>query len=457
MSEGKPDLVPGLEDFWAPDESLDGIEREVEKLPPKFAVGRSVPNLYGVVYRGPYETLADGVCTAVRRNACALRRANVPTFLQSRGHFHWNTGVVERAYYADLPPALRAEIDHLVEPKHERTVAWIEHFVPTLDTLIALTSAGRLGVDAALKPKVLKSTAAYIAIEHGNLPESWVERLNMYGRVIVPCQANKRWLEESGLSVPMDVIPHPLGLKDPMRAVKSQYRGGTFRILHVGKWEPRKGQHMAIGGFLEAFRPDEDVQLVLKCNPYWNAPDYPRDVLESLKYWLGPDAAPRFRNASGWTLESASNHIRVIWKMLYTREEMAKLYGACHAYLQSGLSEGFDLGCLDAKVAGLRVAGVGYGGPADFMTGDDEWIKYSFLLMAPPAKQYRMPEAVRWPDPSIFGYSDAMRKLYERRHEPVVAFDVRPFLLDSVGQQLRAVCVELAKNVDVDLSQVEAK
>jgi glycosyltransferase involved in cell wall biosynthesis len=452
---GQPDLIPGLEDFWSPDESLESIEQEVEKLPPKYATGRALPNDYGVVYRGPFETMSDGVCIAVRRNAFALRRAKLPVFLQSRGHLHWNDGIVERTYYGELPAALRAEVDHITEPKHARTVVWFEHFVPTLDLLIALTSPSPLGGDAQSKALTLKSTVAYVAIEHSVLPSSWVDRFNMFARVLVPCQANRDWLIGSGVTVPVDVVPHPLGLKDPMRSVKAQYKGGTFRFLHVGKWEPRKAQHRMLGGFLLAFKPGDDVQLVLKCNPYWNADDYPRDVLTSLQRLLKP-GNPEFNNPNGWTVESASKCIRVIWNMLFTREEMAKLYGVCHAYVQSGLTEGFDLACLDAKVAGLRVAGVGWGGPKDFLHPvDDLCIPWEGFAL--PPKGYRCPEGVTWPDPKFDDYAMSMSVAYDRRSRPVVLFDATPYLIDAVGAKLRAVATEMASTIGVDLSTVEAK
>jgi len=454
MSETQPELIPGLEEFWTPDESMEGLEREVRSKPPRFATSRPAQYDYGFVYRGPFETISDGVCTAVRRNACALRRSGVPVFLQSPTHLHWNNGVVERAYYSELPFEVLAEVDHITEPKHARTLGWFEHFVPDLAKLIQLTEPGALGADAEIKPSMLKSTAAVVALEHDVIPPSWIERFNMFGRVIVPCHANEEWLRASGIQVPVHVVVHPLSLKDPIRRVpKAAFKGGTFCFLHVGKWEPRKNQHVLIGAFLREFDPSDNVQLILKCNPYWSADGYPPTAQASIDWWLKrPDIAKKW----GESWSTCRDAIVPIWKQQYTREEMTLLYSKSHAYVQSGRSEGFDLCALDAKIAGLRMVGVFWGGPSQFHTPEDD-IQIGWTARVIPPKGYQAPDGVLWPDPPVSFYAHALRKAFDRRNEPVPSFDAKPYLIDSVGAQFREIATEMAAYVGVDLREMQAK
>ena len=149
--------------------------------PPKFGLSHEQGLPYGITYRGPWETANDGVCIAVRRNACALRRAGIPVFLTSFSHMHWNNGIAENAFYKDLPRSVLDEVDHLTEPKHRLTVGWIEHFVPTLEKLIGVTRPQGTAADPKIKARMLKSTAAYIALEHESLPQQWVELLDRFG------------------------------------------------------------------------------------------------------------------------------------------------------------------------------------------------------------------------------------------------------------------------------------
>lgn len=443
-----PELIPGLEDFWAPDQSLEAVEREVENKPPKFAPGRQAKYEYGFVYRGPWETLADGVCKAVRGNACALRRSGIPVFLQSPMHMHWNKGIVERCSHWELPRQVLDQVDHLCTPDHARTIGWIEHFVPTFAKLVALTEPQNMGPDANLKPAFLRSSAAFMALEHDVIPPQWLDRLHMFGRVIVPCEANARWLRDAGIQIPVHVVVHPLDVKDPIRRAKAKpYEGGTFRFFHMGKWEPRKNQHYAIGGFLRAFKPDDPVHFLIKASAFWNAPGYPSVPEESVAQWLcHPDV-----KANGWDEGKLRSRLRVSWNEKWSREDIAETYAASHCYVQSGRSEGFDLPCLDAKVAGLRVVAVGFGGPEHFLTSDDIRVQYKRSL-APPAK-YFCPTGTLWPAPGSGEYGEAMRQAFDRRFEPAGTFDVRPYLVDSVGAQLRAIAIEMGDQVGVDLRE----
>lgn len=449
-----PELIPGLEEFWAPDESTEALERDVMNKPPRFAQGRNHPSDYGVVYRGPFETEHDGVCTAVRRNACALRRAKMPVFLQSPSHTHWNNGVVERTYYSELPQGVLAEIDHLTDLRHQRTVCWIEHFVPTLAKLISLTEPGPMGADAAFKPIALKSTAAYVALEYDRVPALWIERFNMFGRVLVPCEANRQALLDSNIKIPVEVVVHPLALKDPMRKAQAPaYAGGTFRFLTMGKWEPRKNQHALIGAFALAFTPEEDVSLTIKSSAFWNRRDYPATIDASIEWWTKTGAISQ----RGWTKEKLHAHIEQLWNQPMSRQELVDLYRSAHCYVQAGRSEGFDLCAFDAKVAGLRMVAVGWGGPSQFVQGDDipVFVGACDLHLTPPPAGYDAPEGTLWPAPTLDMYAIALKNAYFRRDQKPAVFDVRPYMIDSVGQVLRGVVESMAKDIGIDLREYQ--
>lgn len=450
MTQPPVDLVPGFEEFWAPDDSVDALEKEVVRKPPKFSVGKAAQHPYGITYRGPWETMNDGVCIAVRRNACALRRAKLPVFLQSFSHQHWNRGLVESSFYKDLPPSVIEEVDHLTELSHERNVGMIHHFVPSTACLTSQISPGPIPGGEGARAAMIKGTAAYVALEYDKIPAQWIEAFNAFACVIVPCTANAEWLKAAGLGVPVHVVPHPMALRDPMRSVNARYTGGTFRFLHVGKWEPRKNQHAAIGAFLHEFGPDDDVQIILKCNPYWGAKDYPQNVSESVTYWLrDPNVI-----AKGWSGGRVARHFQVIWNRSLTRDEMVALYASCHAYLQIGRSEGFDLPAFDARVAGLRLVAMAWGGPADFAGSDAVRIGNFSQFSAPPAG-YNAPEGTMWPEPALGAIQWAMRGAVMRKDHPALPLDTAPYTIDAIGGKLRSIMEGIASTVGVDLKEYE--
>jgi len=445
-----PDLVPGLEEFWTPDESLEGLEKEIARKPPKFGLGKPHQHPFGVTYRGPWETMHDGVCIAVRRNACALRRAKIPVFLQSFSHKHWNRGIVESSFYKDLPPAVIEEVDHLTELHHERNVAMIHHFVPSKGEFAGQLHPGPIPGGEQARVSMIKRTAAYAALEYDKIPEQWIEGFNAFACVIVPCGTNAGWLRAAGIGVPVHVVPHPMALRDPMRSAKAKYTAGTFRFLHVGKWEPRKNQHAVIGAFLHEFGPNDDVQMVLKCTPYWSGKDYPQNVSESVMYWLkNPKVIEK-----GWTGSNVAKHLQVLWKRSLTREELVDLYSSCHSYLQIGRSEGFDLPAFDARVAGLRLVAMAWGGPADFIGTDDIRIRYTDF--SAPAAAYEAPEGTLWPKPPMDELQAAMGAAFILRKTPYEVFDASAYTIDVIGQKLRSIVETIALTVGADLAGYEA-
>jgi glycosyltransferase involved in cell wall biosynthesis len=447
MAQQPPDIIPGLAEFWTPDESLEALEKDVLRKPPKFSLSKQAQYPFGITYRGPWETMHDGVCIAVRRNACALRRSKLPVFLQSFSFQHWNRGTPQSSFYKDLPPAVIDEVDHLTDLHHERNVATIHHFVPSTANLLAQTSPGGIPGGEDIRKSMLKRTAAYVALEHDKIPKQWIECFGSFACVIVPCTANERWLAESGIDVPVHVVPHPMALRDPIRSVQSKYTGGTFRFLHVGKWEPRKNQHAAIGAFLSEFNPTDDVQMVLKCTAYWTGKDYPHNVSESVMHWLkSPSVIAR-----GWTGSNVSRFINVTWNRSLPREELAELYRSCHAYLQIGRSEGFDLPAFDARVAGLRLVAMAWGGPAGFVGDDDVIIEYE-NFSAPPAA-YNAPEGTLWPHPAMGAIGWAMRRAFICKETPPRPIDATLYTIDAIGAKLRSIVEPIAATVGVDLKE----
>lgn len=442
-----PDLIPGLEDFWAPGPvTPETLEREAIERP-RFSQGRPARYPVGVIYHGPWETMNDGVCIAVRRNACALRRQNLPVFLSSLTHTHWNRGYVEKSFHHELPPSVLAEVDHLTECQHDKTIARVLHFVPTTGFLEQQIQAPLGSEDT--RRVLLSRTLAYMALEYDKFPADWVRAFNLFGRIAVPCEKNKRDLEAAGVVRPIDVIPHSMALRDPIRTVKASWTGGTKRFLHVGKWEPRKNQHGLLGGFLTAFCPTDDVHLTLHCKPFWGAPNYPTTPDESRHYWL---EQPQIKQR-GWDRSTFAQHVTFQWAVTLTREELVEVYRGHHAYVSCARAEGFDLCAFDAKVAGHLLVHVGHGGTVDYASVFDVLVPYTDF--SSPPEQYNAPKGTRWPNPTHEDYAVALRKAYEALNSPVAPFDSTPYKLDAVGKMLLKSIFALVKEHDIPLPTEE--
>jgi glycosyltransferase involved in cell wall biosynthesis len=409
-------------------------EQELEAEGPVFAPGHGAQYSVGVIYRGPYETEADGVCVAVRRNACALRRTGLPVFLQSESHTHSNDGLVERVTYSELPQSVRDEIGHVADLRHGKTALVIRHVVPSIANVERVARNAWLAQGTREERSAARaSTVLFAAFETQTLGSETVELLGRLGGVWVPCRHNAEGLVACGLDrSKIAIIPHPMAFRDPMRTTPRSSAPRPYRFLHVGKWEPRKAQHELVEAFLSAFSPDDPVELVLKCMPFARSPGYPSTPYESI------DAAfLTSYSASLWTREQALAKIRVFWNQRFDRADLARLYAECDCYVSSGRFEGFDLPAFDAKVMGLRLIYSGFGGPSDYATPSDIRIGESEWGYEIPS-WYAMPVGTVW---SAFGVTHlqvALVYAFRSRDDYVHAFDSSPYTLDRVGAKMRS-------------------
>ena len=440
----------GLEEFAVPEGSELSAEQEIARGD-YWKPGTPAKHKHGIAYKAPWETLYDGVCIAARRHARALRLTGIPVFLMSDSFTHANQGVVTEVEYYSLPEQIRAEVQHLVQPEHGESLLMIRHCVPT-----------RNAIEALVYPQVAKflnqeqlsivrrATILFAAFETNRVDEDIARYLNMLGRVWVTCDANKLWLTESGVAPErIQVVPHPFYSKDPMAQPRGPRGDHPFRFLNVSKWEPRKAQHDLIGGFLLAFGPGDNIELVLKCSPYARVEGYPIDWVTSVAVWA-EDSRVKQR---GWTKDAIHRHLKVLWKVQMTRAELAQLYRECDVYVSTGRAEGFDLPAFDAKLLGMRLVHANSGGPEMFHCHDDILIG-PVDVRAPFHPMYDVCPEATWAGFNEIDVGLALGIAYERREYPVSSFDRSRYTMKAVGAVMRQSCNDLMKELGTDISGI---
>ncbi len=187
--------------------------------------------------------------------------------------------------------------------------------------------------------------AIYTMWETSLLGRVAVENLNSAPRVIVPCRWNAEGFRNSGVVVPIDIVP--LGVDtDTFRPVPF-LEGGPFvvgmagRLSHGGQ---RKGLAEGISAFMDAFQGRRDVRLEIKTMP---------DNVDIL-------AAP------------VDSRIAVVSDP-FRREQLAKWYAGLDALLVPSKSEGFGLHTIEAMSVGRPVIVSRETGTAEFFTEECGW------------------------------------------------------------------------------------
>lgn len=165
----------------------------------------------------------------------------------------------------------------------------------------------------------------------------WVEACNTMDEVWVPTLLQSRYWVDSGVKVPVHVVP--LGI-DPRMFSPGVYRGRwegpeAFRFLAVGWWQLRKRWDMLIRAFIDAFEGDARVHLVLKIH----SAEPEEAVLHTMAQFL------EGREMS---------NVHVVHESL-DWWQLAALYRACQAFVLPTAGEGYGYPFLEALCCGLPV------------------------------------------------------------------------------------------------------
>jgi len=164
----------------------------------------------------------------------------------------------------------------------------------------------------------------------------------------------------------------------------------------------RKNPLAVIQAFNQAFRPGDNVMLVLKCS---NAE-------------ADPQNASRLREAA------RHDSIRLIEGYL-SREEIASLTRACDTYVSLHRSEGFGLTMAEAMSLGKPVVATAYSANMDFMTVSNSLpVRYRLVELEKDEGPYR--KGSHWADPHIGHAAELMRWIFEHREAAA-----------QIGQQAR--------------------
>lgn len=429
----------GLKDFIVE----EGVEHrdieQVEKGGWEYqAPTNAAPNKSGVTYVGDFESPGNGMAVAVRRHAKALYLTGVPLHLRSRSFLVANHGVVSLSEYSELDKDVLGEIDMITQSSFDEVLLTIQHLVPTvgaLEEIVFPRNVMAYSPEGAARLRAL--TIVNTVIERDRVSGDVAGLLNQVGRVWVPCEQNRQALITSGVAANKVVaIGHPYFDDDPFLTKGEARSAPPFRFLHIGKWEPRKDQHRLIGAFLLAFTPKDDVELVLKCGQFGSWHNYPLSIAHSVVSWLRDDDVQK----QGWTEADARRAIKVMTKHM-PRADLAKLYRECDCYVSCGHAEGFDLPAFDAKLSGLPMIYVPFGGPSDFADVRSD--------IAVAVKQLEDCHAgygwtgCRW---AMFGVLDLVAALTEARSRKIrceADYLQAKFGSQSVGQAMRRSCAQL--------------
>ena len=237
----------------------------------------------------------------------------------------------------------------------------------------------------------------YTMLEVDGLPAEWVRQANLMDEVWVPSTFNQRTFRDSGVKVPIRVIP--LGVDTAyfspgIRGIKPD-QGFTF--LSVFEWGERKAPEVLLKAFSDEFTADEPVRLICKANNF--DPSFTiRGEVEKLG--LRPN---------GGRIVIAENQI-------LQQYELGVLYRSADCFVLPSRGEGWGMPILEAMACGLPVIATDWSSQSDFMTASNS-LRLEVDRMIPAVAKCPYYEGFRWAEPSYEHLRSLMRWVYEHQDE----------------------------------------
>ena len=207
-----------------------------------------------------------------------------------------------------------------------------------------------------------KNVVGYTTWETNELPESWVDCINnQVSEVCCPSNYNLETFKNSGVTVPIRVVPHVFldnKLMDKKDVFLYDSNGhllqsdDIYTFYTLGELNERKGIADVINTFCNTFTKEDKVRLIIKVHYKNYNTDNKKFCLDSIqkiinKYNNSPDIYCFVNNL--------------------TDKEITALHSIGDCYVSLTKSEGFGLTIFDAFTYGKKIIATGYSGHLDYL------------------------------------------------------------------------------------------
>jgi len=353
----------------------------------KNGSGKRMTFSYRVVWKGPVNR-ASGLGIASREYVRALRRQGV-----------------EVAVGTDRNRMIRNAKKHKV---------LIYHHSP--DTL-----------DIRNERKQFQTIIVNTVWETTRIPKRWVGPINQADAVCVPSLHNKQALRNSGIKIPIYLVPHGVHARSftpRKKKLPSKKNRERFVFISVFGFQHRKNPEALLRAYWEEFSASDNVLLIIKTNgyaPYEN------------KHWIR-NRIQTYK--AGLNLRKSTAPIKIITGHIHAKS-LRNLYARAHAFVLPTRGEGVGLPFLEAMASGLPVIATAWGGQMDFLNNKNAFL-VNYQLQPPVLSMNRRSSISRqfchlfaetgqlWAEPDIGSLRRQMRTAYEN-----------PLLCRMKGQQAR--------------------
>ena len=298
-------------------------------------------------------------------------------------------------------------------------------------------------------------------IETDRVTPEWIQKANEMDKIVVVSEHAKNVFEKTNYDMvdpkthqsmgtlkcetPIEVVGYPVKDIEPSAETLNRKFSTEFNFLTVAQWGPRKDLETTIRGFVEEFRHNPEVGLVVKTYQANMSTIDRRQTSVRLETLLNefPDRKCKIHYIHGSLSE----------------EEMHGLYRnpQIQAYVTTTHGEGFGLPIFESVYSGLPVICPGWSGHVDFLSRDVgkkskescySKIKHS---LHPVAKEVVWQSVInedhQWCYVDPDNYKKVLREFYEKNSKVPVARrqaeGLKEYILQEFSQEKQYELLQL--------------
>jgi glycosyltransferase involved in cell wall biosynthesis len=322
---------------------------------------------------------SSGYAEAARNYICALsKQPGVELALNPVSFENWETNVGEK-YLEVLKSLENKKMDPDIQIIHLTPENFVRHI--------------RRGV----------KNIGYTVWETSKLPSGWPQMINQLDEVWVPCQWNVEVFKESGVTIPVRVVPHAFDREAMNTSVDSNrlnFDSSKYNFYSIFQWNARKNPEGLLRAYWHEFGKDEDVMLILKTFVYNNSIADKKKLAEFIKKMknriFSEDLPP----------------VLLVHDAL-SKEEINAVHKLGDAFVLPHRAEGWGIPHFESMAAGNVTIATGFSGNLEFMNE-----KNSLLVDYADTPCFGMDRGtyngkMTWAEPDIVHLGKQMRRAFE--------------------------------------------